>query len=143
MPVPDPDTWRARWASADQHRLGVHAGVVADGFASFVIDLPYGDERDSDPLFASAALTYAADVAALSAVLARLDEEREQPNGTASLHLNFVRPPSGTVTIEARVSAWGVQDALVECSGRDGEGQLVMQGLVTYSLRARTAGVRV
>jgi acyl-coenzyme A thioesterase PaaI-like protein len=141
LSVPDLETWQARWSSADQHRLGVHAVSVADGFASFVVNLPYGDERDGDPLIATTAFTYAADVAALSAVLAHLDEEREQPNGTASLHLNYVAPPLGKVTIEARVSAWGASDALVEVTGRDSREQLVLRGLVTYSLRSRTAEV--
>jgi acyl-coenzyme A thioesterase PaaI-like protein len=138
LSVPDLETWRARWSSPDHQRLGVRAESVADGYASFVVNLPYGDERDDDPLMATAALTFASDVAALSAVQAHLDDEREQSNGTASLHLNYVAPPSGTVTIEARIVSWGALDSLVEVTGRDSAGQLVIQGLVSYSMRPKT-----
>lgn len=90
MAVPDLETWQAGWRSADQQRLGVRPVTIAVNYAAVAVDLPYGDERDDDPLFATSVLTYVADVVALSAVRAYLDEEREQPNGTASLHLNFV-----------------------------------------------------
>ena len=139
MPVPDREAWQARWRSAGRDRFGVSAADVGEDFASFIVDLAYGDERDDDPLFASAALTYASDIAALAAVSARIDEEREQRNGTMSLHLNFVTPPSGKVTIEGRVSAWGTHDALIDLTGRDEAARLVLRGLVAYSLRPRNA----
>ena len=95
------------------------------------------DDRDHDPLFASAAVTHAADIAVLSAVMGHLDEHTQQQNGTASIHLNFLRPLSGVLTVEGRIASWGSHDAIVEVDGRDERGHLVLKGLSTYSLRPR------
>lgn len=139
MSVPDLETWRARWNTPERERLGVRGERIEDGFASFVVDLRYGDERDHDALFHSAAVTHAADVAVLSAVMGHLDERTQQQNGTASIHLNFLRPLAGVVTVEGRVASWGTHDAVVEVAGRDERGTLVLTGLSTYSLRPRDA----
>ncbi len=137
MSVPDLETWRARWRTPERERLGVRGERIEDGFASFVVDLRYGDDRDGDLLFASAAVTHAADIAVLSAVMGHLDEQRQQQNGTASLHLNFLHPLTGALTVEGRVASWGNHDAVVEVVARDERGQLVLTGLSTYSLRLR------
>ena len=138
MPVPPPEVWRKRWENEGAARLGVRP-VSADpeGVARFVIDMPWDDERDGDEDFFHLALSYAVDVAALAAVIARLDEEREQPNGTAALHLNLVDSPPGAVTVEARVVHWQVPSALVDIEVRDAAGRLVARGLSPYSLRAK------
>ncbi|MSQ29082.1 MAG: hypothetical protein EXR68_01115 [Dehalococcoidia bacterium] len=140
MAVPDLETWRAGWRSPDQQRLGVRPVMISPSRASIAVDLPYGDERDDDPLFATSALAYVADVVALSAVRAHLDDEREQPNGTASLHLNFVAAPTSTVTIEASVVAQNDMEAIVELIGREADGRNIVRGLVTFSVRQKTPG---
>jgi acyl-coenzyme A thioesterase PaaI-like protein len=100
MSIPDLEEWRARWRTPERERLGVRGERIEDGFASFIVDLRYGDDRDHDPLFASAAVTHAADVAVLSAVMGHIDERAQQQNGTASIHLNFLRPLVGVLTVE-------------------------------------------
>ena len=137
MSVPDLETWRARWRTPERERLGVRGERIEDGFASFVVDLRYGDDRDHDPLFASAAVTHAADIAVLSAVMGHIDEHVQQQNGTASMHLNFLRPLAGVLTVEGRIASWGSHDAIVEVDARDERGTLVLKGLSTYSLRPR------
>ena len=139
MPVPPLAEWRERWTNKDAQRLGVRPDNVADGFARFWVDFPWGDERDEDEDFLNHALAYAVDIAALAAVISHLDPEREQPNGTAALHLNFLEPPSGPIAVEARVVHWHVPAALVELVATDTEGRQIARGLSPYSLRARTA----
>ena len=140
MPVPPLDEWRKRWENEGARRLGVRpAAAEPAGWARFVIDLPFGDERDGDEDFFHLALSYAVDVAALAAVLARVDPEREQPNGTAALHLNVVGTPRGAVTVEGRVVHWEVPMALLEVVATDAEGRLIARGLSPYSLRAKAA----
>ena len=139
MPVPPLEEWRKRWETEGAQRLGVRpVEARAEGWARFVIDTPFGDERDGDEDFLHAALAYAVDVAALAAVLARVDPDREQPNGTAALHLNVVGTPRGAVTVEGRVVHWEVPAALLEIEAKDAEGRLIARGLSPYSLRART-----
>ncbi|HRC62420.1 MAG TPA: hypothetical protein PLX85_04270, partial [Dehalococcoidia bacterium] len=113
MPVQPLAEWQQRWENEGAANLKVRPVEVAEGYAQFVIDLPYGDERDGDLDFLNLALSYAVDVAALAAVIARVDPEREQPNGTASLHLNFLEAPSEPVTVEGRVVYWQVPSALI------------------------------
>ncbi|MDA0302489.1 MAG: PaaI family thioesterase [Chloroflexi bacterium] len=137
MSVPDLETWRARWRTPESERLGVRGDRIEDGFASFIVDLRYGDERDHDALFHSAAVTHAADVAVLSAVMGQIDEHQQQQNGTASIHLNFLRPLSGVLTVAGRIASWGTHDAIVEVEAHDERGALVLKGLSTYSLRPR------
>lgn len=139
MSVPDLETWRARWRTPERERLGVRGDRIEDGFASFIVDLRYGDERDHDALFHSAAVTHAADVAVLSAVMGHIDEREQQQNGTASIHLNFLRPLSGVLTVAGRIASWGSHDAIVEVEAHDERGTLVLKGLSTYSLRPRAA----
>ncbi len=138
MTVPDLETWRAGWDAPDQQRLGVRPVTIAPSYAAVAIDLPYGDERDGDPLFATSALTYVADVVALSAVRAHLDEERELPNGTMSLHLDFIEAPATTVTVEARVVAQNESEALVDLIGCEAGGRMVLRGLASFSVRQKT-----
>jgi acyl-coenzyme A thioesterase PaaI-like protein len=138
MPVLPFEEWRKRWETEGARRLGVRpVSADAEGHARFVIDLPFGDVRDQDEDFLHAALSYAVDVAALAAVLARVDPEREQPNGTAALHLNVVGTPRGAVTVDGRVVHWEVPSALLEVVATDSEGRLIAQGLSPYSLRAK------
>ncbi len=140
MAVPDLEIWRARRGSPDQQYLGVRPVAIARSYAAIAVDLPYGDERDDDPLFTTSALTYVADIVALSAVGAHLGEQREQPNGTASLHLNFIAVPRGTVTIEASVAAQNEMEAIVDLVGREPDGRMVLRGLATFSVRQKTSG---
>ncbi len=139
MPVPDLDAWQARFDTAPARRLGVAPEAVESGFASFMVQVPYGDGRDDDPLFFATALHYAADIAALSAVIARCDQE--QPNGTASLHLNVLADPQGAVRVWSRVVHWGMYSALLELAAEDATGALVARGLTGYSLRPAAADV--
>lgn len=141
MTVPDVEAWRARYTTTDHQHLGVRAITLAPSFASMAVDLPYGDERDDDPLYTTGALSYVADVVALAAVRAHLDEEREQPNGTTSLHVNFVAAPTSSVTIEATVVGQNPMEAIVDLSGRQADGTLILRGLVAFSVRAKTGVV--
>jgi len=133
MPVPEREAWLARFDTAPARRLGVAPESVERGFAAFAIAVPYGDERDDDPLFFATALHYAADIAALSAVIARC--ELEQPNGTASVHLAELAAPRGPVRVWSRVVHWGEYAALLEIAAEDASGALVARGLTGYSLR--------
>jgi acyl-coenzyme A thioesterase PaaI-like protein len=137
MSVPDLEMWRRRWRTPEHERLGVRCEAIEDGYSAFVVDLRYDDERADDPLFASAAVTHAADVAVLCAVIGHLDEEKQQNNGTASIHLNFLRPLAGVLTVEGRIASWGSHDAIVEVEAHDEHGVLMLKGLSTYSLRPR------
>lgn len=139
MPVQPLAEWRKRWENEGAARLGVRPVEVAEGYARFAIDLPYGDERDGDLDFLNLALSYAVDVAALAAVIAQVDPERELPNGTAALHLNFLEVPSGPVTVEGRVVYWQVPSALIEVAATDADGRLIARGVSPYSLRAKAA----
>ncbi|MGE0135375.1 MAG: hypothetical protein AB7L91_09820 [Dehalococcoidia bacterium] len=138
MPVQPLAEWRQRWENEGAKHLGVRPVEVAEGYARFSIDLPYGDERDGDLDFLNLALSYAVDVAALASVIARVDPEREQPNGTASLHLNFLDAPSGPVSVEGRVVYWQVPGALIEVVATGVDGALIARGVSPYSLRAKT-----
>ena len=140
MPKPDLETWMKRWDSPEARRLGVVPDSVQPGEACFLVRRPYGDERDGDRLFTSAALFYAIDIAALAAVVARLDAERQQPNGTASLTMNFVAEPEGTVRARGTVAHWDTFGALVEVEVRDEADRLVGRGQSAYSLRPRAGG---
>ena len=143
MPLQPLDEWKTRWSSADAQRLGVRPDAVDAESAHFIIDRPYGDNRDHDPLSTNVALSYALDVAALSAVIAHLDDEREQPNGTASLHVNYLSEPQGTIRASARVLHWAPYGSLLELQARDERGVLVAHGVTSYSLRPRTNGTSV
>lgn len=143
MPVPELEAWRKRWAAPQTRALGVAPSTIADGIAEFTITVPYGDERDGDPLFFPASLTYAADIAAVAAVGAHVDPTREQGNGTASLFLNFVAAPAGVVRVRAEVGHWAAYQALVSITAHDAAGDLVAQGLSGYSLRPRSPATPV
>lgn len=134
MPVPDLESWRGRWDQPDSRRMGVRPLSVSEGGASFAVDLPYGDERDDDPNFVTGAVTYVADIVALSAVLAYLSEG-DRPNGTASLHLDHLARPDSTVTVEASVAGRNHMEVIVDLVAREGDGRLVMKGLATFALR--------
>jgi acyl-coenzyme A thioesterase PaaI-like protein len=137
MPVPDLETWRGRWTGEQVRYLGVRGVDVGDGYTEFVIQQPYGDERDRDPLFLSTAITYAVDIAVVGAVSAHVDPEREQNNGTASLYLNWIAEPEGTVHVRAEIAHWGAYQALVDVTVHDATGSLVARGLSAYSLRPK------
>ncbi len=137
MPIPDLETWRGRWTGEQVRYLGVRGVDIGDGYAEFVVEQPYGDERDSDPLLLDAAITYAVDIAAVASVGAHVDPVREQTNGTASLFLNFVAAPEGAIRVQARVTHWATFQALVEVTAHDATGALVAQGLSGYSLRPK------
>jgi hypothetical protein len=137
VPVPDLETWRGRWTGEQVRYLGVRGVEVGDGYTEFVVEQPYGDERDDDPLFLSTAITYAVDIAVVGAVSAHVDPAREQNNGTASLYLNWLAEPIGTVRVRADIAHWGAYQALVDVVAHDTAGTLVARGLSAYSLRPR------
>jgi acyl-coenzyme A thioesterase PaaI-like protein len=137
VPVPDLETWRGRWTGEQVRYLGVRGVDVGDGYTEFVVEQPYGDERDDDPLLLSTALLYAIDIAVVGAVSAHVDPEREQNNGTASLYLNWIAAPVGTVRVRAQITHWGPFQALVEVAAHDERDNLVAQGLSAYSLRPK------
>lgn len=116
-------------------RFNVRMIAAHDGVASVRIDLPFGDERDADPLFFQTALYYAADIAALRSVRSRMDETRERPNGTISLHLNMLAEPSTGVTVRSEVRYWSTHEALSDIVATDDVGRPVARGLSAYSMR--------
>ena len=140
MPGPELEAWRKRWSAPQTRALGVTPSTIADGVAEFAIGTPYADERDDDLLFFPAALTYAADIAAVAAVGAHVNPAVEQGNGTASLFLNFVAAPAGEVRVRAQVEHWASYQSLVAITAHDAGGNLVAQGLSGYSLRPKQPG---
>lgn len=134
------DRWLGRWSNEQSQALGVRAVDVQRSYAHFIVEQPYGDERDDDPSYFLAALLYAADIAAVAAANAGVDTSRQQGNGTASLHMNFLASPQSPVDVEARVTHWGEYQALCEMSARDRSGSMIAQGLSAYSLRPRGDG---
>ena len=138
MAIPDMERLRASWrAQPERARLGVVPERIDEDSAVYTVDLRYGDGREDDPLYTSAAVTFAADVAATSAVRGRLDEALQQLNGTISLHLNFLAPLAGLITIVTRVVSMGEQDAVIDIIAHDDRGTAVLKGVVDYSLRPR------
>lgn len=130
----------SRFSSGQAARFGVRVLAAADGQSQLLLPATYGDDRDRDARFTAAAFDYAADIAALAAVLSRVDRTREQPNGTASLHLSRLAAPTGDVTLRARVVFWSSHEALVELSAVDAAGHDVARGLSAYSLRPVQTG---
>jgi hypothetical protein len=138
-PSPDFDD-RRTFSSGQASRFNVRVLEARAGSAELRLDIPFGDERDDDPLFAAAALHYAADIVALQSVRSRIDPARERPNGTASLHLNLLAEPQGGVTLRADVVYWSPYEALSEIAATDDAGQAVARGLSAYSLRPAHEG---
>ena len=136
MPVPALDEWRSRWERPVHRRLGLRGELIEAGYACFVVERQPG----ADDLLLRTAITVAADIAAISAVQARLDEEREQANGTAELHLSFIAPLPDTTTVDARVVHWAGYAAHLELEARGPDDSLVARGLTTYSLRPVAPG---
>jgi hypothetical protein len=137
--APDFDD-RRTFSTGQAARFNVQVLEAAAGTSELRLELPFGDERDDDPLFAAAALHYAADIAALQSVRSRIDPARERPNGTASLHLNMLGEPVGAVTLQAEVVYWSTYEALSEIAAVDSTGQPVARGLSAYSLRPVVEG---
>lgn len=129
------DAWAARWRTPEHARLGVRAELIEDGAATFSVDLRYDDERADDPLFASAALTHAVDIAVLGVVTGHIDHGRQQASGTASLHVNYLQPLVGLLMVEARLVSWGDYEAVVVVDARNEAGGLILTSLSTYALR--------
>ncbi len=136
MPVPALDEWRSRWDQPAHRQLGLRGEVIESGYACFVVERQPG----ADDLLLRAAITIAADIAAISAVQARIDDTREQPNGTAELHISFIAPLPDTTTVDARVVHWAEYSAHLELEARGPDGGLVARGLTTYSLRPVARG---
>ncbi|RLT36186.1 MAG: hypothetical protein DWI59_01190 [Chloroflexi bacterium] len=133
----DRERWLSRWDTEQARALGVRAIDVQRSYAHFVVEQPYGDERDNDPSHFMAGLLYAADIAAVAAANSGVDTTRQQGNGTASLHMNFLSPPRSPVDVEARVTHWGEFQALAEMTARDRSGAMIAHGLSAYSLRPK------
>ena len=125
----------SRFATGQAARFGLRVLAASGGESELMLPATYGDERDGDPHFKAAAFDYAADIAALVAVLSRVDRAREQPNGTASLHLSRLASPTGDVRLRGRVAYWSPYEALVELTAVDAAGHDVARGLSAYSLR--------
>ncbi|MDA1003961.1 MAG: hypothetical protein O3B31_11555 [Chloroflexi bacterium] len=130
----------SRFSSGQAARFGVRVLAAAGGKSELLLPATYGDDRDGDARFKAAAFDYAADIAALAAVISRVDRTREQPNGTASLHLSRLASPVGDVTVRGRVVFWSSHEALVELSAVDAAGHDVARGLSAYSLRPVVPG---
>ena len=88
------------------------------------------------------AINIAADIAAISAVQARIEEGVQMPNGTAELHLSFIGDPPDVTTVDARVIHWTDYTAHLELQARTPDGELAAVGLTTYSLRPLPPGGR-
>lgn len=131
VPVPDPDEWRGRWDTPAHEQLGLRGETIESGYASFTVERPEG----ADDLLLRSAINIAADIAAISAVQARIEEGVQMPNGTAELHLSFIGEPPDVTTVDARVIHWSEYTAHLELQARTPDGVLAAVGLTTYSLR--------
>ena len=140
MVLPGTEVFHDRWDSPQSRRLGARFVSMEGGRAEFALDLPYGDERDDDPMMLAAGLAYALDTAALAAVVSGVDRSVRLPNGTASLHIDYLEAPGGAVRVQARVVHWSAYDALVEIEATDEAGGEVARGLSVYSMRPMTEG---
>jgi acyl-coenzyme A thioesterase PaaI-like protein len=130
LPVPTLDEWRSRWEQPEHRQLGLRGEAIEAGYACFAVERPEG----ADDLLLRSAITIAADIAAISAVQAQLDD-RQQPNGTAELHLSFIAPLPDSTVVDARVIDWADYTAHLELEVRGPGDSLVARGLTTYSLR--------
>lgn len=133
MPVPDRAEWRRRWERPILQRLGISGDEIERGYARMLVTRT----PEADDLLHRSAIGIAADIAAVSAVTSQLDE-RQQANGTAELHLSFVAPPDGAVSVSARIAHWADYAAHLEIEARGPGGDLLARGLTTYSLRPVT-----
>lgn len=134
MPVPDLDEWRRRWQRPILQRLGIRGDTVELGYARMRVDRP----EDADELLHRSSLTIAVDLAAISAVTSQLEDGVQVANGTAELHLSFIDTPGGlpdAVEVSARVANWADYATHLEVEVRGHDGELLAQGLTTYSLR--------
>ena len=131
MPVPALEDWRRGWERPILRRLGISGDAIERGYARFLVERP----PDADALLFRSALTIALDLAAISAVSSRRDEEVQQANGTAELHLSFVAPLPDSVAVSARVAHWADYATHLEIEARGDDGALLAKGLTTYSLR--------
>ena len=130
MPVPGLREWQSRWERPEHRALGLRGEAIEAGYARLAVERPEG----ADELLLRSAITVAADIAAISAVQARLGDG-EQANGTAELHCSFVGPLPAAARVEARVIHWAAYSAHLELEARGPDGELVARGLTTYSLR--------
>ena len=135
MSTLDTDAWVARWRTPEHAYLGVRAERIEGGATAFSVELRYDDERADDPLFASAAVTHAVDIAVLGVVTGHIDHRQQQASGTASLHVNYLRPLAGLLIVEARLASWDDYAAVVAVDARNEVGELILTGLSTYALR--------
>ena len=131
MPVPALEEWLRRWERPILRRLGIRGEEIEHGYARFVVERP----EDADDLLHRSAVTIAADMAAISAVTAQLDEAHHATNGTAELHLSFTAPLAAVTRVTAQVVHWADYAAHLEIEVHDGAGDLLAKGLTTYSLR--------
>lgn len=131
MPVPDLEEWRGRWETPPHRALGLRGEHIESGYASFIVERPDG----ADDMLLRSAINIAADIAAISAVQARIVEGEQLPNGTAELHLSFIGNPPDVTTVDARVIHWTEYTAHLELEARTPDGELAAVGLTTYSLR--------
>lgn len=136
MPVPDLDEWRSNLETPAHRALGLRADRIESGYASFVVERPEG----GDDLLVRSAINIAADIAAISAVRARIDDDLQLPNGTAELHLSFIGDPPDVTTVDAQVIHWTDYTAHLELQARTPDGELAAVGLTTYSLRPLPPG---
>ena len=136
MPVPDVREWRDSFAKPAHRALGLRGDRIESGYASFIVERP----DDADDLLLRSAINIAADIAAISAVRARIDDDLQLPNGTAELHLSFIGEPPDVTTVDARVIHWTDYTAHLELQARTPDGELAAVGLTTYSLRPVAPG---
>ena len=135
MPVPALDDWRRRWERPILRRLGIRGDAIERGYARMIVERP----SDADELLFRSALAVALDLAAISAVNSRIDDSLQRANGTAELHLSFVAPLPDEVAVSARVAHWAGYAAHLDLEARGPDGELLVKGLTTESLRPAAA----
>ena len=114
-----------------EHRnLGLRGDHIESGYARFIVERPEG----ADDLLLRSAIVTAADIAAISAVRARLDDT-QMSNGSAELHFSFIGPPPEVCTVDARVIQWSDYAAHLRMEARTPDGELAATALTTMSLR--------
>ena len=130
MPVPNLQEWLSNWEKPEHRNLGLRGDHIESGYARFIVERPEG----ADDLLLRSAIVTAADIAAISAVRARLDDT-QMSNGSAELHFSFIGPPPEVCTVDARVIQWSDYAAHLQMEARTPDGELAATALTTMSLR--------
>lgn len=134
---------RDAWIAATNERPLSHAlGITGDDFGAGHVQQRVAPARASDDGRGSVltfAITVAADLCVLGAVITTLDEATEETNGTAALAMTYLEASRGGVLVRGEVVHHGRNLRLVEITVTDEDERLVARGRGTYAVRQKRA----